>query len=312
MKELIKPLIILAAIITVSAIVAQVLLSGETIQDYAEKNPDLAFASPEPEAAGDDLVPEDDSLSEAEDETALDGEEVTSELIDGGEISPVSMWSVAENMFEFEPGFYREPLSDHLFAYIRGISYPVTAAEGPNLPNVVADIDDIVISREELSFLTVLHYDFNGDVKTGELICNIAIADDLLAIFYELYRNEYRIEKIRLIEEYGGDDGLSMMDNNTSCFNYRDASPGNLSNHAYGLAIDINPFYNPYVSYNSDGRIRKISPEGSDFYADRRQDFPYKIDENALSYRLFKEHGFFWGGDWNFQKDYQHFQKTSN
>ena len=42
---------------------------------------------------------------------------------------------------------------------------------------------------------------------------------------------------------------------------------------------------------------------------DREQDFPYKIDENDLCCRLFKEHGFSWGGDWNSVKDYQHFEK---
>lgn len=53
-----------------------------------------------------------------------------------------------------------------------------------------------------------------------------------------------------------------------------------------------------------------ISPKGSEIYADRSKDFAYKIDEQDLCYRLFKEHGFTWGGNWNSCKDYQHFQKT--
>ena len=53
-----------------------------------------------------------------------------------------------------------------------------------------------------------------------------------------------------------------------------------------------------------------ISPKGSEIYVDRSQNFPYKIDENDLCYKLFKEHGFTWGGDWNSCKDYQHFQKA--
>ena len=35
-----------------------------------------------------------------------------------------------------------------------------------------------------------------------------------------------------------------------------------------------------------------------------------KIDENDLCYKLFIEHGFTWGGNWNSSKDYQHFQKV--
>ena len=113
-----------------------------------------------------------------------------------------------------------------------------------------------------------------------------------------------------LIDEYDGDDTASMEDNNTSCFNYRVVEGSDsLSKHAYGLAIDVNPFYNPYVTYEKDGAER-VSPAAAMGYADRSVNFPYKIDEEDLCCRLFKEHGFIWGGNWNSLKDYQHFQKT--
>ena len=101
-----------------------------------------------------------------------------------------------------------------------------------------------------------------------------------------------------------------MQDHNTSCFNYRVVDgTSNLSKHAYGLAIDINPFFNPYVVFKTDGPTY-ISPRGSETYADRSKDFAYKIDENDLCYKLFTERGFTWGGNWNSCKDYQHFQKV--
>ncbi len=169
---------------------------------------------------------------------------------------------------------------------------------------------ELAVDYDELRYLHVLHYDFSGTPAEGELICNASIAGDLLDIFYELYRNEYQIEKMRLIDEYNGDDTASMEDNNTSCFNYRVVEGStHLSKHAYGLAIDVNPFYNPYITYNSDG-TEKVSPASAAAYADRAASFPYKIDEDDLCYRLFAEHGFTWGGNWNSCKDYQHFQKT--
>ncbi len=193
--------------------------------------------------------------------------------------------------------FYYEPLSEEIKARITGISYPAE------------DKGNLGISYDDLRYVHILHYNFDGMSTEGELICNAYIADDLLDIFYELHRNEYQLERIRLIDEYNGDDTASMEDNNTSCFNYRVVDgTTNLSKHAMGLALDINPFYNPYVTY-PNGTIR-ISPVGSEPYADRSADFPYKIDENDLCYKLFKEHGFTWGGDWNSLKDYQHFQKT--
>ena len=198
--------------------------------------------------------------------------------------------------------FYCEPLSENLQRYITGISYPAINGED--------SADAPAVSYEDLRYIHILHYNFEGVSTEGELICNAAIASDLLDIFYELYRNEYQLEKVRLIDEYAGDDTASMEDNNTSCFNYRVVEgTTSLSKHALGLALDINPFYNPYVTYEKDGSTR-ISPADAAPYADRNVNFPYKIDENDLCYKLFIEHGFIWGGNWNSSKDYQHFQKT--
>lgn len=225
--------------------------------------------------------------------------------------------------------FYYEPLSENLQRYITGVSYPAVNREDSSnqtepgqmesdspesVPETSAQTEskrtDIAITYSELRYVHVMHYDFEGVPTEGELICNASIADDFLDIFYELYRNEYQIEKICLIDEYNGDDTLSMEENNTSCFNYRVVEgSSSLSKHAYGLAIDVNPFYNPYITYNGDG-TEKVSPVAAQPYADRKASFPYKIDENDLCYKLFVQHGFTWGGNWNSSKDYQHFQKA--
>lgn len=193
----------------------------------------------------------------------------------------------------YQEGFYYEPLNEEVKKRITGLSY------GP----------DCIIPYEDLRYVRVLHIGFDGKPQIGELICNKAIAQDLVEIFYELYISFYPIEKIKLIDEYGADDTLSITDNNTSCFNFRVVEGSkNLSKHAYGMAIDINPFYNPYVTY-PNGKMR-VSPQASAPFADRSQDFPYKIDSSDLCYQLFKQHGFTWGGNWKTLKDYQHFQKS--
>lgn len=221
--------------------------------------------------------------------------------------------SQMEERFTYEEGFYYEPLSDNLRRYVTGISYP-----GSQIPeNAAAPDADAAeaeaapkITLEELRYVHILHYDFDGNPTEGELICNEYIAKDLVEIFYELYRSEYRLEKVLLIDEYNGDDIASMEDNNTSCFNYRVvAGSSSLSRHAYGLAVDVNPLYNPYITYNKDG-TSNVSPSSGESYADRTLNFPYKIDEEDLCYKLFIQHGFTWGGSWNHSKDYQHFQKT--
>lgn len=252
----------------------------------------------------DSLASEDSAAQSSFDETTenlqTETEDTAASQLTGASLNGDSMLA---KRITYTDGFYYEPLSDHLRRYITGVSYPAA-------PENTEDSQELDITYDDLRYLHILHYDFEGNPAEGELICNQAIAQDLVEIFYELYRNEYQLEKVRLIDEYDGDDTASMEDNNTSCFNYRVVEgTTSLSKHALGLAIDINPFYNPYVTYESDGS-QKVSPAAALDYADRSAHFPYKIDESDLCYKLFTEHGFTWGGNWNSSKDYQHFQKT--
>ncbi len=168
--------------------------------------------------------------------------------------------------------------------------------------------NDEVLDRilPDLVMINVRYYDFNNDIKNGNIICNKFISDDLLYIFEELYKNKYQIEKINLIDTYYFNDDKSMEDNNTSCFNFRKILGTNTySNHSYGLAIDINPLYNPYCVDEDT-----VLPLNGVKYANRTLLFKHKIDTNDLCYKLFIERGFNWGGSWKYG-DYQHFEKPS-
>ncbi len=187
--------------------------------------------------------------------------------------------------------FYITEITDELFERIRGKSFK----------------EDCTLPREDLRYLHVLHRDLDGEVHEGEMICNYHIAEDVLQILRELYEAEYPIERIRLVDEYGADDELSMEDNNSSCFNFRFIShTSRVSKHGLGLAVDINTLYNPYVK-EVDGTL-VIEPSTGETYTDREGSFPYKITGDDLCCRLFREHGFEWGGDWTNRKDYQHFE----
>lgn len=166
--------------------------------------------------------------------------------------------------------------------------------------------EDCPVAREDLCYMKVLYWGIDKEAHQGELIVNKAIAPDLVDIFYRLYKASYPIGKIELVENYGGNDEVSMSNNNTSGFNGRKvAGSDSWSMHAYGLAIDLNPLYNPYVG--SGGTVLPIAGEA---YANRDDNFLYKIDENDYAYKLFIEHGFTWGGSWSNSKDYQHFEKN--
>lgn len=184
--------------------------------------------------------------------------------------------------------FTRSDIDDDLLERINGVSYK----------------ENQYISADDLTYLRMLHKNAEGQTLIGEMIVNTAIGDEILSIFRQLYDASYPIEKMVLVDEYGGDDELSMQANNTSAFNYRQITGSTaLSNHSYGMAVDINPFYNPYISGNV------VLPKGSEAYADRSTDSPYVIQEGDLCHELFTSNGYSWGGDWTSPIDYQHFEK---
>jgi len=279
--------------------------SSYTLGDYAADNPSLAYQTSEPSPTPEPTPAVDNSNTNATENLQEGSSMAETTVLTGYSLNGELL---TDQRTTLSDGFYYEPLSEKLQRYITGVSYPATVDNSGEASQDL--LNSVEISYDDLRYVHIRHYNFEGNPAEGELICNKAIAQDLTEIFYELYCNEYQLEKVLLIDEYDGDDTASMEDNNTSCFNYRPVEgTSSLSKHALGLAIDINPFYNPYITYNKDGS-EKVSPANASAYADRAASFPYKIDENDLCYQLFKEHGFTWGGHWNSCKDYQHFQKV--
>lgn len=216
------------------------------------------------------------------------------------ELETLRQWRAAEyvsnesvELFGVERAFRVEPISDEIFGRMKGKSFK----------------DNCTIPLKELRYLKVLHYDAKGRIRLGEMVCHESVSEDLLQIFRKLYEARYPIEKMVLVDEYGASDDLSMRDNNSSAFNFRFivGSSSVLSAHSRGVAIDINPLYNPYVKVRNGRRI--VEPATAEKYVDREVKYDYKIVEGDLLCRLMKEYGFEWGGDWKSLKDYQHFEK---
>lgn len=154
--------------------------------------------------------------------------------------------------------------------------------------------------KNSLMLLDVDYYSFDGKLHQGQLVIHKKLAEDIKEIFEQLRENHFPIEKVIPIVKYNWDDEKSMQDNNTSAFNYRLVKGTNkLSNHAYGTAIDINPFLNPQIT-------KGVSyPEGSVYDPNKKG----TITKNSLVVKLFSGKGWVWGGNWIHTKDYQHFEK---
>jgi D-alanyl-D-alanine carboxypeptidase len=132
------------------------------------------------------------------------------------------------------------------------------------------------------------------------------LAAEVVAIFEQLLQLRYPIEKIRTADNYpGGDDELSMEDNNTSAYNCRDIpDTGRWSQHAYGRAVDLNPLLNPEID-----RTGVFQPKNAAPYLDRNRADPGILHAGDPAVRVFTDRGWRWGGDWRTPKDYQHFER---
>ncbi len=245
----------------------------------------------------------DDAKSKAKSEQTADGEPASDVPVDMPLIPNMEAGAIVDralvDMGQLDQYFVANEISEDIFQFINGMSY----VENPN------------ISREQLRYIKVLHYNFNHEVQVGELIVNANIAEDVRNIVRELFEQEYEIQSMYLIERFWTGDGSSsdrssIENNNTSAFNYRTiAGTDQLSNHALGYAIDINPLQNPYVAYNADGSFREIYPEMERFI-DRANGEPHMIGHEDVCYQIFTRYGFTWGGDWADPIDYQHFEKN--
>ncbi len=162
------------------------------------------------------------------------------------------------------------------------------------------------ISFDDLSYLKLTYYGFDEKTHIGEMIVNKDVAEEVVEIFKELYMEKYPIEKIKLIDEYNASDELSMKDNNSSSFCYRTVSGTDvISNHGKGVAIDINPLYNPHVNTSTN----KVSPDTAYDYVNRNTVVKGMIVKGDACYNAFIKRGWSWGGNWR-NPDYQHFEKN--
>ncbi|MBI2610211.1 M15 family metallopeptidase [Candidatus Giovannonibacteria bacterium] len=166
------------------------------------------------------------------------------------------------------------------------------------------EIPDEILN--ELELISVPFWSFEEKICRGELVVNKKIAAEIAEIFQKIcdspVSGRFPIEKIIPISKYDWDDASSMEDNNTSCFNYRLIYKTNrLSNHAKGLAVDINPALNPYIAMDES-----VWPKGASYNTNH----PGTILADGLVVKIFESYGWSWGGKWQDRKDWQHFEKV--
>ncbi|EJN08191.1 M15 family metallopeptidase [Herbaspirillum sp. YR522] len=157
-----------------------------------------------------------------------------------------------------------------------------------------------------LSRVAFDYHDFDGNVRQGAVVVLDAVAPQVASLFGELLLRAVPLAGAQPLEAFDGDDEKSMAANNTSAFNGRPMTGGGgWSKHAYGVAIDINPVQNPYVSGSGSSQQQVLPAAGA--AALQRQPARPGMAEEVVG--VFYDHGFLvWGGHWKQPIDYQHFE----
>lgn len=166
--------------------------------------------------------------------------------------------------------------------------------------------EECPLDFRELSLLTLTYWNFDGMVARGQLAINSAVANEVVAAFAGLFEIGFPIETIQLVDDYGGDDKAAMRANVTSGFNCRFVDgTDRWSNHAFGLAVDINPLINPWA------REGNVLPAEGEPYTNREPALPGMINLGDEPITIFEELGWTWGGVWQ-SADYMHFSRPGN
>ena len=181
------------------------------------------------------------------------------------------------------------------------------ATIGPVPPEVAARstwTPECPVGLNDLRYLTISFWGFDQRPHTGEMIVNARAAGDVVEVFRALYEARFPIEEMRVVSPEDLERPPTGDGNNTTGFTCRRAvlSSG-WSQHAYGLAIDVNPFHNPYQ------RGDLVIPELASAYLER-DDRPGVILPGDVVVTGFAAIGWSWGGDWRTLVDYMHFSES--
>lgn len=160
----------------------------------------------------------------------------------------------------------------------------------------------------DLRTISMTYWGFDDRPHMGELVVNRSVAEEVVSVFRKLYGQRFPIRQMRPVDAYKGSDDASMAADNTSAFNCRRVeTSGSWSQHAYGLAIDVNPRLNPYIHPYPGGTV---APPNAKNYVRRPLDRPGVINPGDDVVNAFKKIGWGWGGSWSSEKDYQHFSQN--
>ncbi len=161
------------------------------------------------------------------------------------------------------------------------------------------------VAASDLAWVRMTFWGFDGRRHTGELLVHRTVADDVAQVFGALYRARFPQEQVGIVRSYDPDAPSTGDGNGTGAFVCRPSTGATyFSQHAYGLAVDLNSFQNPYAK----GAV--VLPELASSYLDRARVRSGMVTARGPVVRAFARIGWEWGGAWRYSKDYMHFSQN--
>ena len=157
------------------------------------------------------------------------------------------------------------------------------------------------VTLDDLRYVTVSFWGFDDLPHPGELLLHRDVADAVVGVFGDLFAARFPIEDMYVTPPAELDAPDTGDGNATAAFVCRPTrGSSRWSEHAYGLAVDINPFHNPYV------RDGGLIPGLATTYVDRDDVRPGMLVPGAGPIEAFAAIGWEWGGTWANPIDYMH------
>ncbi len=161
------------------------------------------------------------------------------------------------------------------------------------------------VNPSQLRYLTLSFRGFDAHAHTGEMLVNADVAQAVVSVFKRLFTAGFPIEEMRITSNAELNLLPTGDGNNTEAFVCRQArGQTHWSAHASGLAIDLNPFNNPYVT----GDL--VIPELASSYLNRDWVRPGMALDAGTAVTAFESVGWKWGGRWPGPVDFMHFSST--
>lgn len=161
------------------------------------------------------------------------------------------------------------------------------------------------VTPDELRHVVVAHHGFDGRVHTGELLVHREVAEDVVEAFRVMFETGFPVEQVRISSQADLEAPPTGDGNTTEGFVCRrSVSTSRWSEHAFGRAVDVNPFHNPYV------KDETVIPELATSYVDRDDRRAGMLFSGGPVVSAFEEAGWIWGGTWSSALDYMHFSPS--